>query len=58
MVALLVLLLAPSLKKLLNSVAYRNRARGKAEIIRAKRSAQVHLQPLPEWKKGKERSSV
>ncbi|MEU0843955.1 hypothetical protein ABZ370_31385 [Streptomyces sp. NPDC005962] len=31
-----VLLLVPSLKKLLDSVAYRNRARGKAEIIRAK----------------------
>ncbi|MEV1082007.1 hypothetical protein AB0I98_27785 [Streptomyces sp. NPDC050211] len=36
-VALVILLLVPSLKKLLNSVAYRIRARGKAEIIRAER---------------------
>ena len=36
-VALVSLLLVPSLRKLLNSVAYRIRARGKAEIIRAER---------------------
>ncbi|MEV7192519.1 hypothetical protein AB0N81_12065 [Streptomyces sp. NPDC093510] len=36
-VAVVVLLLVPSLKKLLDSVAYRNRARGRAEIIRAER---------------------
>ncbi|MFD9909386.1 hypothetical protein [Streptomyces sp. NPDC059063] len=36
-VALVFLLLVPSLQKLLNSVAYRIQARGKAEIIRAER---------------------
>jgi hypothetical protein len=36
-VALVLLLLVPSLSKLLDSVAYRIRARGKAEIIRAER---------------------
>lgn len=39
-VALVLLLLVPSLRKLLNSVAYRIRARGKAEIIRAERGGE------------------
>ncbi|WP_406442499.1 hypothetical protein OHB00_40320 [Streptomyces sp. NBC_00631] len=39
-VALVLLLLVPSLSKLLNSVAYRVRARGKAEIIRAERGGE------------------
>ncbi len=39
-VALVLLLLVPSLKKLLNSVAYRIRARDKAEIIRAERGGE------------------
>lgn len=39
-VALVLLLLVPSLSKLLNSVAYRIRARGKAEIIRAERGGE------------------
>ncbi|MFE7268008.1 hypothetical protein ACFU9B_39390 [Streptomyces sp. NPDC057592] len=30
-------ILLPSMKKLLDSMAYRNRARGQAEIIRARR---------------------
>ncbi|MFB7481930.1 hypothetical protein ACFUEM_25285 [Streptomyces anulatus] len=56
-VAVLVLLLVPSLQKLLDSLAYRNRARGKAEIIRARHSAQ--LQPPPdERKRGKAKSRV
>jgi len=39
-VMLVLLLLVPSLSKLLNSVAYRIRARGKAEIIRAERGGE------------------
>ncbi|WP_416969386.1 hypothetical protein [Streptomyces sp. 4F14] len=39
-VALVLLLLVPSLSKLLDSVAYRIRARGKAEIIRAERDSE------------------
>ncbi|MEW2162602.1 hypothetical protein AB0912_06335 [Streptomyces sp. NPDC007084] len=37
-VAMVAVLLLPSLRKLLDSVAFRNRARGKAEIIRAERA--------------------
>ncbi|MFB7781900.1 hypothetical protein ACFC1D_04150 [Streptomyces vinaceus] len=33
--------LIPALTRLLNSVAYRNRAAGKAEIIRAQHGAQL-----------------
>ncbi|MDX2404062.1 hypothetical protein NJO91_13125 [Streptomyces microflavus] len=56
-VAVLVLLLVPSLQKLLNSVAYRNRARGQAEIIRARHSAQLQTPP-DKQKKGKAHSRV
>ncbi|WP_339151332.1 hypothetical protein WID27_00880 [Streptomyces sp. F41] len=56
-VAVLVLLLVPSLQKLLNSVAYRNRARGRAEIIRARHSAQLQTPP-DQRKKGKAKSRV
>ncbi len=35
--ALVVVVLAPGVRKVLDSVAYRNRARGQAEIIRARR---------------------
>ncbi|MET7745952.1 hypothetical protein [Streptomyces sp. NPDC005385] len=35
----LVLLFAPSLKSLLKSIAFRNRAAGKAEVIRARAGA-------------------
>jgi hypothetical protein len=38
---MMVLLLIPGLNKLLESVAYRNRAQGKAEVIRARRSAEL-----------------
>lgn len=55
--AVLVLLLVPSLQKLLDSVVYRSRARGKAEIIRAKHSARLQP-PSDERKKGKEKSSA
>lgn len=46
MVVGVALMLVPSLKELLDSVAYRNRARGKAEIIRAERSVEAP-RPLP-----------
>lgn len=39
-VVVVLLLLVPSFRKLLNSVAYRIRARGKAEIIRAERGGE------------------
>ncbi|MGW3835731.1 hypothetical protein [Streptomyces microflavus] len=56
-VAVLALLLVPSLRKLLDSVAYRNRARGRAEIVRARGSAQLQTPP-DERKKGKAKSRV
>ncbi|MGW5070211.1 hypothetical protein ACWEQJ_29640 [Streptomyces cyaneofuscatus] len=37
--AVVIGILLPSVKKLVNSLAYRNEARGKAEIIRARREA-------------------
>ncbi|GGU44853.1 hypothetical protein [Streptomyces violascens] len=43
-VAGVALLLVPSVKKLLDSVAYRNRARGKAEVIYAQRAVEVSRQ--------------
>ncbi|MFJ7528031.1 hypothetical protein ACIQ1S_24265 [Streptomyces griseus] len=54
-VAVLALLLVPSLQKLLDSVAYRNRARGRAEIIRARHSAQLRKPPGEPKKKAKSR---
>ncbi|WP_157869471.1 hypothetical protein [Streptomyces hirsutus] len=57
----MILLLVPSLKKLLDSVAYRNRARGKAEIIRAERSVggpqQVSSNGRRQTKQGKGKAS-
>ncbi|MCI3928862.1 hypothetical protein [Streptomyces sp. AN091965] len=52
-VALVFLLVVPSLKKLLNSVAYRIRAQGKAEIIRAEHSG---LSPRPVPSGGREQA--
>ncbi|MET9735203.1 hypothetical protein ABZZ79_32620 [Streptomyces sp. NPDC006458] len=40
-VVLLVVLFAPALSSLLKSIAFRNRAAGKAEMIRAKRKSNV-----------------
>ncbi|MFJ9818618.1 hypothetical protein ACIRU3_25835 [Streptomyces sp. NPDC101151] len=40
-VALLVLLFAPALSSVLKSIAFRNRAAGKAEMIRAKGKSDV-----------------
>lgn len=37
---LVVVLLVPSVRKLIDSAAYRNRAKGKAEIIRAERGVE------------------
>lgn len=37
--AVVIGILLPSIKKLVNSLAYRSKARGKAEIIRARREA-------------------
>ncbi|MEU5327358.1 hypothetical protein [Streptomyces parvus] len=56
-VAVLVLLLVPNLQKLLESLAYRNRARGKAEIIRARHSAH-RRPPSDEQKRRKAKSGV
>lgn len=36
-VLFLIVIIAPSLRKLIDSVAYRNRAHGRAEVIRAQR---------------------
>ncbi|MFJ8082907.1 hypothetical protein ACIQ6Y_20140 [Streptomyces sp. NPDC096205] len=40
-VMLVVLLFAPALSSVLKSIAFRNRAAGKAEVIRAKSESQV-----------------
>jgi hypothetical protein len=54
MVALVLLLLVPSMRKLLNSLAYRIRARGKAEIIRAERGGEhPGRAPSGRWKQAK-----
>ncbi|MFJ9979296.1 hypothetical protein [Streptomyces cyaneofuscatus] len=56
-VAVLALLFVPSLQKLLDSVAYRNRSRGRAEIVRARGSAPLQTPP-DEREKGKAKSRV
>lgn len=45
--------LVPGIKRLLDSLAYRNRARGKAEIIRAKRAGQDVVESSAAGKRGK-----
>lgn len=39
-VLFLIVILAPSVTKLIDSVAYRNKARGRAEVIRAQRGTE------------------
>lgn len=57
MLAMMVLLLIPGLNKLLESAAYRNRARGKAEVIRARRSAGLPQQAPPTRQQREERKT-
>ncbi|GHC94821.1 hypothetical protein RFN57_00105 [Streptomyces violaceochromogenes] len=47
--------LTPALTRLLNSVAYRNRASGKAEIIRAQHTAREVPESTASGKRGKRR---
>ena len=52
-VVIVVGLFAPALSNVLKSFAFRNRAAGKAEMIRAKgESARTHGKPR-EWKRGR-----
>ncbi|MFJ3672734.1 hypothetical protein ACIPSE_40375 [Streptomyces sp. NPDC090106] len=41
-VLFLIVIIAPSLGKLIDSVAYRNRASGRAEVIRAQSATESH----------------
>ncbi|WP_406130693.1 hypothetical protein [Streptomyces sp. NBC_00989] len=47
-VLFLIVILAPSLKKLIDSVAYRNKACGRAEVIRAQRGTEPRSRRVSE----------